>query len=114
MKSYGSLTDALSDLRTRGYHADFATETVCLYCGDLDLRLDPEDFHVDEIHRFEGNCKPEDNTVLYAITSSTGVKGTLVDPYGARGGDSGCELGNTNLLTMLEGARNWNQTAKQL
>lgn len=102
MKSYETLTDALSDLRTKGYNADFATESVCLYCGDLDLRLDPEDFNVDEIHRFEDNSNPKDNTVLYAISSSTGVRGTLVDPYGARGGGGSCELPKpiTTLLRM--------------
>ena len=49
MKNYESLVAALDDLRKRGYAADFATDTICLYCGDLDLRLDPEDFHVDEV-----------------------------------------------------------------
>ena len=83
MKNYESLIDALDDLRKRGYEADFATQTVCLYCGDLDIRLDPEDFHVDEVYRFEENSNPDDNSVLYAISSSTGVKGTLVDGYGA-------------------------------
>lgn len=83
MKNYESLTDALDDLKKRGYEADFATQTVCLYCGDLDIRLDPEDFHVDEVYRFERNSNPDDNSVLYAISSSTGVKGTLVDGYGA-------------------------------
>jgi hypothetical protein len=83
MKNYESLVDALDDLKQRGYEADFATDTVCLYCGDLDLRLNPEEFNVDEVYRFEGDSSPDDNAVLYAISSSTGVKGTLVDGYGA-------------------------------
>src|SRR5688500_2553544 len=83
MKNYESLADALDDLRKRGYEADFATDSVCLYCGDLDIRLNPEEFTVDEVHRFEGDSNPDDNAVLYAISSSTGVKGTLVDRYGA-------------------------------
>ena len=82
MKNYDSLIDALDDLRNRGYEADFATQTVCLYCGDLDLRLNPEEFNVDEVYRFEGNSNPDDAAVLYAISSSTGLKGTLVDGYG--------------------------------
>ena len=92
MKNYESLVDALDDLRKRGYEADFATETVCLYCGDLDIRLYPEDFYVDEIYRFEGNSDPDDNAVLYAISSSTGVKGTLVDGYGAYSGNLSFEM----------------------
>jgi hypothetical protein len=82
MKNYDSLVDALDDLRKRGYEADFATDTVCLYCGELDIRLNPEEFHVDEVYRFEGDSNPDDSSVLYAISSSTGVKGTLVDGYG--------------------------------
>lgn len=82
MKNYESLIEALDDLRKRGYEADFATQTVCLYCGDLDLRLNPEEFNVDEVYRFEGNSNPDDSAVLYAISSSTGVKGTLIDGYG--------------------------------
>ena len=82
MKNYESLADALDDLRKRGYEADFATQTVCLYCGDLDLRLDPEDFNVDEVYRFEGNSNPDDSAVLYAISSFSGMKGILIDGYG--------------------------------
>jgi hypothetical protein len=83
MKNYESLTDALADLRDRGYVADFATDTVCLYCGELDIRLNPEEFHIDELYRFEGDSTPDDSAVVYAISSSTGVKGVLVDGYGA-------------------------------
>ena len=83
MKSYESITDALNDLRKRGYEADFETQTICLYCGDLDIRLDPEDFHVDEVYRFQGDSNPDDNAIIYAISSSTGVKGIIIDGYGA-------------------------------
>jgi len=92
MKSYESLVDALDDLRKRGYEADFATDSVCLYCGDLDIRLNPEEFILDEVYRFEGNSNPDDNAVLYAISSSTGVKGTLVDGYGAYSGNLSFEM----------------------
>lgn len=83
MKNYQSLTEALDDLKTRGYEADFATETTCLYCGDLDMRLNPEEFHIDEVYRFEDDdSSPDGSAVLYAISSSTGVRGILVDGYG--------------------------------
>ncbi|HEY5750268.1 MAG TPA: phosphoribosylpyrophosphate synthetase [Chryseolinea sp.] len=78
MKNYESLGDALSDLKKKGYEDDFATESFCLYCSDLDMRLDPEDFHVDEIDRVEGNSNPNDSATVYAISSAAGVKGTLV------------------------------------
>lgn len=44
MKNHEVLADAFDDRRERDYEADFATETDCLYCGDLDIRLGPEYF----------------------------------------------------------------------
>lgn len=81
MKTYQSLNDALEDLRKRGYEADFSTDTDCLYCGDLDIRLDPEDFHVDEVYRFESGLSFQMHSTLYAITSVSGVKGTLMEAH---------------------------------
>ncbi|MBV4355861.1 phosphoribosylpyrophosphate synthetase [Pinibacter aurantiacus] len=85
MKNYLSLADALSDLKQRGYDIDFAaeTESVCLYSGELDMRLDPDEFHVDEVYRFDCNAIQDNNSILYAISAPvSGVKGTLVDSIG--------------------------------
>ncbi len=79
MKNYKSLVDALSDLRERGYEADFETAPFCLYCGDLDIRLNPGAFNVDEVYRFKGNSGPGDSAIIYAISSNAGLKGTVVD-----------------------------------
>lgn len=82
MKNHGSLDDALDDLKKRGYDSDFEPESNCLYCNNLDLRLEEAEFHVDEVYRFEGESNPNDNAVVYAFTSDTGVKGTIVDGFG--------------------------------
>jgi len=83
MKNYESLADALDDLRKRGYEAEFETQSPCLYCSDLDLRLIEEEFQVDEVYRFKEDSNADDNVVVYAISSSTGVKGTILDAPGA-------------------------------
>lgn len=82
MKPYESLIDALTDLKNKGYTVDFKKEPTCLYCYALDLWIAPEQFNVDEVHRFEENSNPDDSSVLYAISSYNGIKGTLVDAYG--------------------------------
>jgi hypothetical protein len=82
MKNYESLVDALDDLKKRGYQADFEPQSNCLYCSNLDLRLTEEEFQIDEVYRFEGDPNPEDNAMVYAFTSPTGVKGTIVDGRG--------------------------------
>lgn len=86
MKKYISLADALADLKQRGYEADFTaeTDTLCLYGGEFDTRLDPREFHVDECHRFDCNSYYTSNVVLYAISvPASGVRGTLIDETGA-------------------------------
>lgn len=82
MKSYDTLSEAVQDLQRRGYTYDFNLRPHCLECASLKLELDPEDFEVDEIHRFEGMSSTDDNSILYAISSKNGIKGTLVDAYG--------------------------------
>jgi len=79
MEHYTSPEDALSDLKKKGYDADLNTDSFCLYCSDLDLRLNPGAYHVDEAYTFEEPSHPQNNEVVYAISSCTGVKGTLVD-----------------------------------
>lgn len=91
MENFKSLPDALNDLRKRGYKTDFSVETFCLYCGDLDIRLNPEQFKVDEEYRFGGDAAHEEDTVLVAITSSTGIKGILVDSYGSYSENAGLD-----------------------
>lgn len=95
MKNFKSLADALSDLRKRGYKTDFSVETFCLYCGDLDMRLNPDQFKVDEEYRF-GADNHEEDTVLVAITSTNGVKGILVDSYGSYNENTGLNKARIN------------------
>ncbi len=82
MTTYDTLTDALQDLRSRGFIHNFNLESDALHCSELDLRLHPEQFTIDEQYRFEGMSDPDDNDILYAISSHTGVKGVLVNAYG--------------------------------
>jgi hypothetical protein len=82
MKNYDSLADALKDLKARGYTQYFEMEYFTIYCGLLNMRLTPEEFTVDEMYRFDDDSNPDDSSVLYAISSSKGVMGTLVDAYG--------------------------------
>ena len=82
MKTYDPLSEALRDLKLRGYSQDFNLHPEWIECPPLKLRLAPEEFHIDEVHRFEGMTNPDDSSVLYAISSTSGIKGVLVDAYG--------------------------------
>ncbi len=83
MKHFSNLVEPLNDLKSRGYKNDFNLKPHCLECTTLQLQLHPEKFEVKEIYRFEGDSTPDDNSILYAIESKDGIKGVLVDAYGA-------------------------------
>ena len=80
--SYDSLSEAIDDLKHRGYTEDFNLKPYCLACPRLNLELRPEQFTVDETYRFEGQSNPDDSSVIYAVSSKPDLKGILVDAYG--------------------------------
>ncbi len=80
MQNNESLDNALTELKDKGYKDEFEAEPFCLYCSDLDMRLNPDEFHVDAIYNFEESGQSEDNAVVYAISSAHGIKGLVVDP----------------------------------
>lgn len=82
MHKYNTMVETLNNLRERGYTVDFNLQSTCLECPQLHLELKPEEFEIDEVHRFEGASNPDDNAVVYAISSDKGIKGVLVDAYG--------------------------------
>lgn len=92
MKNFETPADALQDLRQRGYEADFDLQSDCLYCSSLDLRLYEEEFNVDEVYHFKGSPNPGGNTVLYALTSPTGVKGIIIDGPETTIPDNSCDI----------------------
>ncbi|PVY42202.1 phosphoribosylpyrophosphate synthetase [Pontibacter virosus] len=81
--NYPTLSGALNELKQKGYTEDFNLKENCIVCSTRSLELKPEEFYIDEVHRFEGMSNPDDNSVIYAISTSHGVKGVLVDAYGA-------------------------------
>jgi len=82
MYVYDTLLDALEGLTKRGYTQDFDLVPDGLKCQGSDLQLHPEDFNIDEFYRFEGASDPDENSIIFAISSTTGLKGTLIDAYG--------------------------------
>jgi hypothetical protein len=82
MKAYETLSQAIAELKKSGYINDFNLHPEYIECPPLKLKFAPVEFHVDQVHRFEGMSSTDDNSVLYAISSSDGVKGLLMDAYG--------------------------------
>lgn len=82
MKSYDTSSEALADLKSRGFTLDFNLEEKHITCNQENLRLKPEEFQIAEVYRFEGASNPDDEEVVYAIESADGKKGVLIDAFG--------------------------------
>lgn len=82
---YETLSEALRELQKRGYRSDLSWSEVadCLVCRESGKALVADDFEIDEVHRFEGDSDPGDETVVYAVSSfQKGIKGVFLDAYG--------------------------------
>jgi hypothetical protein len=83
MENYDTLSSALNSLKERGYNRDFNSAFDKLICTDSKDQLNPDEFEITEVYRFEGDTNPADESVIYAVESKKGnMKGVLVSAYG--------------------------------
>jgi hypothetical protein len=83
MIAYDTVTDALKGLKDRGYTVDFNIAFDKITCSDNKICLNPHEFEITEVYRFEGETNPSDEDVVYAIVSKDGkIKGTMTSAYG--------------------------------
>lgn len=82
MKTFETLSEAINDLKARGYTRDFNMRETCVECSQSGAQLSPEDFEITESYHFDGSTDVDDEVMLYAIESKDGLKGTLVNAYG--------------------------------
>jgi hypothetical protein len=80
MHVYDTVTAAINGLRERGYTLDFNQKGDCLECSGNNLQ--PDEFEIVEIYRFEGPTDPADEAIVFAIEGKHGQKGILVDGFG--------------------------------
>lgn len=92
---YATVLEALAGLKKRGYTVDFNLTHFGITDGSNSLPADQ--FEITEAHRFEGYTNPDDEAVVYAIESTRGVKGTLVNGYGPTS-----DILNDEMITKLK------------
>lgn len=79
-----TLASCLNKLVLDGYTEDFkAGERGVLLSLQHERMYGPGDVQVVNFFRFEGASDPADNSILYVIETNDGLKGTMVDAYGA-------------------------------
>lgn len=91
-KGYSSFSIAIADLQKEGFTEDFNLVAEGIESKNLKRKWKAGDLEVVKFYRFEGMTDPGDNTILYLIETRGGIKGLLVDAYGADQGEISPEM----------------------
>lgn len=76
-----TLTEVHNKLLSDGFKENFNVEDNLLKSSD-GKSYKPEEVSIVNFFRFEGQTDPADSSIMYAIETHDGTKGTLVDAYG--------------------------------
>jgi hypothetical protein len=77
-----TLVSCLNALVNKGFDEDFKVNDKGMRSLKTDKIYQPDEVKVVSFYRFEGTSDPGDESILYAIETNDGHKGTLVDAYG--------------------------------
>lgn len=83
MANYDTVSTALNSLKERGFTTDFNIAFDKIICSETNICLNPDEFEITEVYRFEGESNPSDEAVVYTVESrDKNMKGVLVNAYG--------------------------------
>lgn len=80
MSTMVSILDVLTE---NGYTTQFKAGEGTLLSLGTNKKYKPSDVRINHFYRFEGESNPDDSSIVYAIETTSGEKGTLIDSYGA-------------------------------
>lgn len=76
------LVSVLGSLTAQAFKAQFKATGEGLLSLATQKTFQSGEVKVLHFYRFEGESNPDDNSILYALETNDGEKGTLVDGYG--------------------------------
>ena len=77
-----SLINVERRLNKDGYTADFKVTNGLLCVMGTGKEYGPEAVQIVDFYRFEGESDPDDMSILYALETNDGVRGTISNSYG--------------------------------
>ena len=81
-KDLNTMVDCVNSLARHGFTEDFKAREGGLQMISSKKTYKPDEIKILNFYRFEGNSDPSDNSILYALETLDGKRGTLVDAYG--------------------------------
>jgi hypothetical protein len=76
-----TLVEELNKLKNDGYTHDFEIRKGSIFCLNEKKEFVPDEFEVKATFRFEGMTNPGDSSILYAVETKCGMKGSFVENY---------------------------------
>lgn len=77
-----SLSSCMNMLKSQGFTEEYVIKANLLRSLDSAEGYASEHVKIVNFYRFEGESDPSDNAILYALETTDGKKGLLVDAYG--------------------------------
>lgn len=78
-----TLSSVINSSIKKGYAENFQAKPDGLYSPTTGIYYLPNEVKIDNFYRFEGASDPQDNAILYLLETHDGIKGMLIDGYGA-------------------------------
>ncbi len=75
----------INELKEKGYTSNFRMVDAHLVEQNSKKKFKPEQIFIDQEMRFEGMSNPSDASILYAIKTDSGYKGTVLANYAPTG-----------------------------
>ena len=83
MKTYDTVVEAINGLKAKGFTVDLNIAFDKLMTHDGTITLNPHEFEIVDVYRFEGETNPSDEDVVYGVESKDGkIKGVLTSAFG--------------------------------
>lgn len=73
---YATVSEALKELNKKGFIHDFNLQ-------DENIKNNPHHYEIEHIYRYDGDTDPDEEAVVYGITSKTGERGVYVAGFSA-------------------------------
>lgn len=78
-----TMVTVTNNLTREGYTENFVAQEEGIEAPSNKRIYKPEEVRIKSFYRFEGISDPADNGVVFAVETNDGVKGQLIDAYGA-------------------------------
>ena len=81
-ENMSTMVSILEAINKTGYIQQFKVTPEGLTSVESGKSYQPDEIEINHFYRFEVESNPDDSSIIYAIETNDGERGTLIDSYG--------------------------------